>query len=182
MKKSGETIGTIMEWHETTFPDATEEGQHEKWDEEMFEYLHVKKGDKKHALEELADLFIVACGLRRWDPEEFDGRFGFIVGEAKRKFTADELWEAVCKKMEKNRKRVWKKTGEGRFHHEVEESSPVQLPQPPEPLQVTYENSSEYGDMFVRRPGGSWRHVARRNMHDADVREIIERYILEGGE
>ena len=29
-----------------------------------------------------------------------------------------ELWEAVEKKMEKNRKRVWNKTGNGTYHHE----------------------------------------------------------------
>ncbi len=29
-----------------------------------------------------------------------------------------ELWDAVQKKMEKNRKRVWVKSGEGHYHHE----------------------------------------------------------------
>jgi hypothetical protein len=29
-----------------------------------------------------------------------------------------ELWEAVQKKMETNRKRIWHKTGNGAYHHE----------------------------------------------------------------
>lgn len=111
----GETIGSITEWHEETFPDATEEGQHSKWDEEIYEVMHAK-GKKK--LEELADLYIVACGLRRWNTAEFNHRADYILEIAEyNKWTAAQLWEAVCKKMEKNRKRVWKKTGAGKFHH-----------------------------------------------------------------
>lgn len=117
----GETIGTITEWHEETFPDATEEGQHSKWDEEIYEVMHAR-GKKK--LEELADLYIVACGLRRWNTEEFNERIDYVSGIASRNgWDAKELWDTVCKKMEKNRKRVWKKTGAGKFHHVDSEDS-----------------------------------------------------------
>lgn len=121
----GETIGTITEWHEETFPDATEEGQHSKWDEEIYEVMHAR-GKKK--LEELADLYIVACGLRRWNTEEFNERIDYVSDIASRNgWDAKELWDAVCKKMEKNRRRVWKKSGDGKFHH-VNGEDPTVVP------------------------------------------------------
>lgn len=121
----GETIGTITEWHEETFPDATEEGQHSKWDEEIYEVMHAR-GKKK--LEELADLYIVACGLRRWNTEEFNERIDYISGIASRNgWEAKELWDAVCKKMKKNRRRIWKKSGNGKFHH-VSKEEPIVVP------------------------------------------------------
>lgn len=56
-----ETIKSIILWHEQTFPDATLEGQIEKFDDELSEY------GESECLEELADLFIVACGIARFD-------------------------------------------------------------------------------------------------------------------
>ena len=56
-----ETVMTITEWHAKTFPDATMEDQLRKFDEEMEEY------DRTPTFEELADMFIVACGLCRFD-------------------------------------------------------------------------------------------------------------------
>ena len=56
-----ETIKSIIEWHEQTFPDATLEGQLEKFEDERVEY------GESESLEELADLFIVACGIARFD-------------------------------------------------------------------------------------------------------------------
>lgn len=118
MKKSGETIGTIMEWHQETFPDATLEGQYKKWAEEREEYVNaIESGDLEHALEELADLVIVACGIARWEQRAYISRLEQIANVTSERFSAEALWEAVTKKMERNRKRTWKKTGKGQFHH-----------------------------------------------------------------
>lgn len=111
-----ETIKSIIEWHEQTFPDATLEGQIEKFDDELSEY------GESECLEELADLFIVACGI---------ARFNFI--EALPCFAKVErllkLWEKISvsrrafeivvnKKMQINRKRKWGKQGNSYQHIE----------------------------------------------------------------
>lgn len=51
---NNETIKTIIEWHEKTFPDATLEGQKAKFQEEFQEW------SESHRIHELADMFIVA--------------------------------------------------------------------------------------------------------------------------
>lgn len=113
-----ETIDTITDWHEQTFKDATLPGQLVKFAEEMNEF-DVAINSGQDALSELADMIIVAAGIERFD-ELFASAFvQFTYMEASDAgFDMTELWEAVQKKMEKNRKRVWKKTAEGTYHHE----------------------------------------------------------------
>lgn len=109
-----ETIKSIIEWHEQTFPDATLEGQIEKFDDELSEY------GESECLEELADLFIVACGIARFDFIEALPCFAKVEQLLK-------LWEkisvsrrafeiAVNEKMQINRKRKWNKIG-NTFQH-----------------------------------------------------------------
>ncbi len=111
-----ETIDTIRKWHKETFPDANLKGQITKYAEETCEYMYRDLND----LSELADMVIVCAGIMR-----FNRRLGSIflqntyaicweIGE----YDMTELWDAVQKKMEKNRKRVWNKTGNGTYHHE----------------------------------------------------------------
>ena len=54
-----ETIKSIIDWHEITFPDATLEGQLEKFKKERKECLDSEFTD----ISELADMFIVACNF-----------------------------------------------------------------------------------------------------------------------
>ena len=54
-----ESINTIIEWHKQTFPDATLEGQVKKFKEEYDEYYAGQQN-----ICELADMFIVACGMQ----------------------------------------------------------------------------------------------------------------------
>lgn len=114
-----ETIISIAKWHEETFPDATLEGQLKKYDEEKEEFA---KSDRKD-LSELADMFIVACGVAR-----FDMCWGIYTlnnvsfWRDVSGFDTRKLCEAIEKKMEKNRKRVWEKIGNGTFHHTNKES------------------------------------------------------------
>lgn len=110
-----ETIDTIIKWHEETFPDATLDGQRAKWNEEIEEYK------KDRTMQELADMFIVACGIARFDSvvalEYFSVVF-YALNEWKVVGCCGVLQVIIDNKMEKNRKRVWNKTGNGTYHHE----------------------------------------------------------------
>lgn len=104
----------IKEWNEETFPDATLAGQLAKLEEEFKELAEAKEMEEKE--KELADVFIVLGGLRRW--ESHVGR------HLENKFAEDMpfpllgcLLGEIQKKMKINRKRVWKKSGDGKFHH-----------------------------------------------------------------
>lgn len=109
-----ETIDTIIQWHKETFPDATLDGQIKKFEEELNEYNEEKN------MQELADMFIVACGIARFNSIIALEYFAVV-------FKALRTWKilgvigvlqvVIDEKMEKNRKRVWKTTSEGTYHH-----------------------------------------------------------------
>lgn len=103
-----ELMNSITEWNKETFVDATMLGQLEKLEEELQELKECKSTE--HAKEEMADVFIVLAGLRR-----FNSQIGVALEEYfKKKFN----YRDVFLKMDKNRKRVWKKTSEnGSYHH-----------------------------------------------------------------
>lgn len=110
-----ETIKTIMDWHEQTFPDATLEGQLDKYQEEQQEW--VESGEKDVA--ELADMFIVACGVARFDLWEGAHAFWDVYEWMdSSRISPRKFFKTVEKKMTKNRKRVWNKTATGTYHHE----------------------------------------------------------------
>lgn len=112
-----ETIDTIIQWHKKTFPDATLEGQINKYAEETNEFMNT---DFNEDLLELADMVIVCAGIMRFNKKlgscflQNTYAICWEIGE----YDMTELWDAVEKKMEKNRKRVWKKTDAGNYHHE----------------------------------------------------------------
>lgn len=109
-------LNSIKRWHEKTFPDATLAGQLAKLEEEICESLKVSKKDKATLFEEIADVLIVCAGLRR-----FDSKIGIsIENNYLNNATPDILSVidlAIIQKMNKNRKRKWEKTEDGRFHH-----------------------------------------------------------------
>lgn len=111
-----ETIDTIIRWHSETFKDATLDGQIEKWNEESKEFRETQYTDAH----ELADMFIVACGIARFDINMglycFAEIYDFLGSDIP--FDIKELIKAVNEKMQKNRKRIWNKTGNGTYHHE----------------------------------------------------------------
>lgn len=108
-----ETIKSIIEWHEQTFPDATLEGQCDKFREELDEYV------KEQSVYELADMFIVACGVARFDYAKAALCFSTVWEAYMRALFLKPTFDtAVNEKMAKNRKRVWNKTAEGTYHHE----------------------------------------------------------------
>lgn len=112
-----ETIATIIQWHEKTFPDATLDGQKTKFAEELGEY------NESVNMEELADMFIVACGIARFNSvvalEYFAVVFNALLGW-KLIGVHGLLMTIIDNKMKKNRARTWKKTGGGTYHHTKE--------------------------------------------------------------
>lgn len=109
-----ETVLTIAKWHQETFPDATMEDQLQKFDEEMEEY------ERTPTLEELADMFIVCCGLCRFDLIVAMSYFTIVattLNERKELYASAIFPAKVEEKMEKNRKRTWEKTPQGNYHH-----------------------------------------------------------------
>lgn len=108
-------LDEIKEWNEETFPDATLGGQLEKLEEEFNELCNAKKFKNKR--KELADVFIVLGGLRRWKSLVGNYQENQLIKDMPQTGLADLLIN-IEEKMEINRKRVWKKSGNGKFHHE----------------------------------------------------------------
>lgn len=113
-----ESIKSIIEWSEQTFGDATLQGQIDKFDAEYDEYFEERDHNKK--IKELADLFIVAFSICRFDMAE--GLF--YIHDAWELFSdspysLNALCDAIQSKMKTNRSRVWEKK-DGQYQH-VEE-------------------------------------------------------------
>lgn len=108
-------LNDIKKWNEETFPDATLGGQLEKLEEEFNEYFNAKEVEDQK--KELADVFIVLGGLRRWK-SLIGNNQEITLTETMPIPVLGDLLININKKMEINRKRVWKKSGNGKFHHE----------------------------------------------------------------
>lgn len=111
-----ETIKKIIEWSEFAFPDATLYGQIDKFNKEYEEYFDADTDSDK--LKELADVFIVAFSISRFDI----GEGLYYINDAIQLhsdsvFSMDELVEAIQNKMAINRQRKWKKQN-GQYQHE----------------------------------------------------------------
>lgn len=113
-----ETIKSIILWHEQTFPDATLEGQVEKFDDEVKEFYEAELLSDEAAIE-LADCFVVGCGIARFSflsaMNAFSFVLGYLVGEDE---FAKKFLSAVENKMQINRKRKWGKQGNSYQHIE----------------------------------------------------------------
>lgn len=111
-----ETIKKIIEWSEFAFPDATLYGQIEKYNTEFEEYFGANTDSDK--LKELADVFIVAFSISRFDIGEglyyIDDAWQLYSDSP---FSLDEVVEAIENKMAINRQRKWKKQN-GQYQHE----------------------------------------------------------------
>lgn len=99
-----ESIKSIIQWHEDTFKDATLEGQIKKFNVEYLEYRMSNPKD----ITELADMFIVACGIARFDYIKSFSRFTLIDEILEfSSFTDSVFRKAVDEKMKINRQRKW---------------------------------------------------------------------------
>lgn len=113
----GDLIKEIAEWHEKTFAEESFEGQAGKFLDELVEFY--EEGDQEKAITELADCFIVACGMWRFDKK---GTLNaFITVETimhNRGIPYEKTIEAINKKMEINKSRTWAKNGSGSYQHQ----------------------------------------------------------------
>lgn len=117
-----ESILSIAQWHKDAFPDATLDGQRLKWMEEKREWKESLRPVTKDLVcgdvKELADMFIVACGLTRFSNAEAMFCFSSVVQELYSSlFATSDLENAIDEKMEHNRARIWKKQANGSYHH-----------------------------------------------------------------
>lgn len=121
-----EFIERVRDMHQKLFPDVTLMSQIAKFDEEYDEMIEATKHideEPDKFLEELADMFIVACGIAR-----FNEALGYCLCKSiaddfiykeddKGNNYLSELTIKVIEKMNKNIKRVWSKTADGNYKH-----------------------------------------------------------------
>lgn len=108
------TFDEIVKLHSELWPDVTLDGQLAKFDEEHNEYKQALYGTEE-SLYELADMIIVSAGIARFDYTYAMGLLSDMLYTAE--FSISDIWEAVEKKLEKNRNRKWGKNKEGLYHH-----------------------------------------------------------------
>lgn len=109
-----EILDVIKTWNKATFPEATLAGQLAKLEEEIKEFTEADNDEAR--AQELADIFIVLGGLRRFES---------LIGNMQEKFFTKEMPVAVLakliisiiQKMEVNMKRTWEKDSDGKYRH-----------------------------------------------------------------
>lgn len=112
-----ESIKSIADWTIETFPDATLLGQLDKFKEEKREWISSGYQD----ITELADMFIVACSLCRFNCVEAMYCFEVVANELlESNFTTMDLEKAIDDKMARNKKRKWAKL-DGLYRHKDSE-------------------------------------------------------------
>ena len=118
-EQQDETIDSVIAWHRETFPNATASGQLDKWEEEYTEFRDACRcGTTYEQIDELVDLFIVACGIMRFNTETGCYKLAHCC-ELRRlhRFYMPTFYERLNAKMAKNRARKWEYTGDGNYHH-----------------------------------------------------------------
>lgn len=113
--KSKESISSIVSWHEKTFPDATLEKQQEKFCDEFAEFQKCDDAHRDHRLEELADCFIVACGISRFSTDLALLAFATVADYHSAQQDGN-LQAAIDRKMAINRRRKWNAQN-GKYQH-----------------------------------------------------------------
>lgn len=117
-------INKVKEVHKQLFPKATLETQCAKFEEEYQEAL---KADGEDFMKELADMFIVACGIGNFNFPISTFLCNYIIIKVEQNKDSDVLsplfYHFVCEKMNKNQERVWNETEEGYYKHKVHNNS-----------------------------------------------------------
>ena len=106
-----ETIESIIKWHAETFPDATLDGQIEKFNDEHKEWERAKTDTEE--IQEAADMFIVCCGIARFSLRIALSYFDIVEMISSGYAHFDN---AINEKMAINRKREWV-IGKGNYQH-----------------------------------------------------------------
>lgn len=101
----------IMNWQAKTFPRSTLEGQIEKFSEEFTEAMDAYNVDAPATViaGELADMFIVACGILRLDATCGAKAFADLLNvQCALEVSDRRLNNAINRKMETNADRKWR--------------------------------------------------------------------------
>lgn len=108
-----ETVLSIAQWHAETFPDADKDAQARKFFEEKDEWDASGKTD----ILELADMFIVACGICRFDVMTALAALRVVDScRVNAGVEVGEFLDAIDDKMKINRARTWEQRG-GLYKH-----------------------------------------------------------------
>lgn len=109
-----ERLENIKKWHARTFPKATLATQILKLEEELKE---AKTAPEKKFAQEVADIFIVCAGLKRWSSLIAEFFIDKFLTQASTE-TILLMLEEIEKKMKINKKRRWNEKN-GYYRHEV---------------------------------------------------------------
>ena len=112
-------INKVREIHKQLFPKATLEKQCAKFEEEYQEAL---KAEGEDFMKELADMFIVACGIGNFNLSISTFLCNYIITKIEQNKDSNVIspmfYYFVCEKMNKNQERVWNETETGYYKHE----------------------------------------------------------------
>lgn len=105
--------------HKQLFSKANGQSQCTKYEEEFKEFSDAKDTDE--IMKELADMFIVACGIRNFYPAIGNSILGYLLDktQSKGKQVEQILVQEVCNKMNKNQERDWDEIEKGYYKHKV---------------------------------------------------------------
>lgn len=116
-KNINDLILDVQIVHEELFPKATLASQIAKYEEESEELQLADTAED--IIEEFADIFIVACGIRRFSPTIGTDLLKNIIATIRRHEDKVTLIEAVCAKMNKNQERDWGEQSSGYYKHKI---------------------------------------------------------------
>ena len=116
-KDINDIILDIQIVHEELFPQATLTSQIAKYEEESEELQLANT--MEDIIEEFADIFIVACGIRRFSPILGTDLLKQVIDTVKNHNDKITLMKAVCAKMNKNQERDWGEQSGGYYKHKV---------------------------------------------------------------
>ena len=110
-----ESIKSIIEWSEQTFPDVTLVGQIGKFEDELHEYFNA--ANHQDRIKELADIFIVALSICRLELDEglyyLHQAWKIYEGSP---YSLGNVCYNIQEKMKTNRSRKWEKK-DGQYQH-----------------------------------------------------------------
>ena len=116
-KDINDLILDVQAKHEILFPNATLASQIAKYEEESEELQLANT--MENIIEEFADVFIVACGIRRFSPILGTDLLKQVITTIKNYDDKVTLMKAICAKMNKNQTRDWGEASSGNYKHKV---------------------------------------------------------------
>lgn len=119
-KNYEELMIKVREVHKQLFPNASIETQCAKFEEE---YNEAANAEGMNFIKELADMFIVACGIGNFNLPISNFLCGYIVNKTLANENSDLMMPLlmlhICNKMNKNQERIWNETESGYYKHQV---------------------------------------------------------------